>query len=172
MKVFRKLNRKLSKSSRDTFSKRFLHNDIRDISLREWDDMHKGDLKSFVKKFWRFLLKVLVTVLKSEIEHKLDTLYNQVFERFGVPAEHIEKANSLRRELKLRCDAIINKDKTLEVMANIEKETRETKESKKVKGDTFQGILTSINLEKGTKYNMNSTSVEEFYSMMNKLNNA
>jgi len=172
MKVFKKLSPKLSKSQKDTLSKRFLHSDIRDISLREWDDMHKGDVKSFVKKVWRFLFKLIIAILKSKVESKLDELYNQTFERFGVPIEHIEKNNSLRKELRLRCDSIIKKDKTLEVMANIEKETRETKESKKGKGDTFQGVLTSINLEKGTKYDMNSTSVEEFYSMMNKLNNA
>ena len=172
MKVLKKLSPKLSKSQKDTLSKRFLHSDIRDISLRDWDDMHKGDFKSFIKKFWRFLFKVVVAILRSKIESKLDELYNQAFDRFGVPLEHIEKAMSLRKELKLRCDAILKKDKTLEVMANIEKETRETMESSKGKGDTFQGVLTSINLEKGTKYDMKSTSVEEFYSMMNKLNNA
>ena len=172
MKGLKQLSHKLLKSQKDTLSKRFLNNDIRDISLREWDDMHKGNLKSFVKKVWRFLFKIITTILKSKVQTKLDELYNQAFERFGVPLSHIEKANSLRKELKLRCDSIIKKDKTLETLANIEKETRETIESKQSKGDTFQNVLSSINLEKGTRYNMNDTSVEEFYSIMKKLNDA
>jgi hypothetical protein len=172
MKVLKKLRQRLLKSQEDTLSKRFLQSDIRDISLRDWDDMHKGHYKSFIKKAWRFLFRLVIRILKVRIESKLDDLYNQVFKEFGAPVAHLEKTRSLKKELRLRCDAVIKNDKTLEVMANIEAETRETINKESGKGIGIEQSLMSINLDKGTKYDMNTTTVSEYYNIINVLNNA
>ena len=134
--------------------------------------MHKGHYKSFFKKVWRFFFRLLIRILKGSIESKLDDLYNQVFKEFGVPVAHLEKTRSLKAETRLRCDAILKNDKTLEVLANIEAETRETISREGGKGISIERSLSNINLEKGTKYNMNNTTVSEYYNIINVLNNA
>lgn len=133
--------------------------------------MHEGQHKAFVKKLFRFMLKVILFFLKSRLESKLSQYYNQIFKEFGVPANHLETANSLKRELRLRCDAVIKNDKTLSVLANIEKETRETRDKDQKKPRSFQQLLTEINISRSTRYTMKGTNVKEFYTILETVKN-
>ena len=112
------------------------------------------------------MLRIILFFIKDRLESKLNDYYNQIFNEFGVPANHLEKLNSLKRELRLRCNAVIKNDKTLNVLANIEKETREKREKEQAKPRSFQQLLTEININNGTRYKMEDTTVKEFYTIL------
>lgn len=132
--------------------------------------MLKGDPKSFLKKVFRFLFGVLKWFVKSKLEQQLDIYFKQIFDRFGVPKDHINIANSLKNELSLRCDAIITGDMSKNILADIEASNRE--DFKDGKYDTFEGVLTSINLSKGTRYTLKDVTVSEFYEVQKKIKDA
>jgi hypothetical protein len=73
--------------------------------------------------------------------------------------------------LRLRCDAIIKNDSSKNVLAEIEKETREGKK-KDVKGKKIGSILAEINLNKGTRLTIDNTTVKQYYETINAINNA
>jgi len=133
--------------------------------------MHKGKPESFLKKGFRFLVKIILRILKQKLFEQLDHLHNQIFKEFGVPESHLLEVASLKKELRLRCDAVIKNDSSKTILADIEKETREGKR-KEVKGDTIGGILADINLNKATHLTIDNTTVKEYYDIINKLNNA
>ena len=133
--------------------------------------MHNGDVKSFLKKAFRFLANIILRILKQKLVEQLDKYHNQIFKEFGVPEEHLLEVASLKKELRLRCDAIIKNDSSKNVLAEIEKETREVKK-KEVKGKKIGSILAEINLNKGTRLTIDNTTVKQYYETINAINNA
>ena len=150
---------------------RCTHKDISYITLREWEEMHNGYVKSFLKKAFRFLANIILRILKQKLVEQLDKYHNQIFKEFGVPEEHLLEVASLKKELRLRCDAIIKNDSSKNVLAEIEKETREGKK-KEVKGKKIGSILAEINLNKGTRLTIDNTTVKQYYETINAINNA
>lgn len=159
------------RKSKSTLLERCSHKDISYITLREWEDMHKGDVKSFLKKAFRFLANIILRILKQKLFEQLDKYHNQIFKEFGVPEQHLLEVASLKKELRLRCDAIIKSDSSKTILADIEKETREGKKAEN-KGRTIGSILAEINLNKGTNYTIDNTMVKQYYETINVMNNA
>jgi len=133
--------------------------------------MHKGDFKHFIKKVFRVITKILLRILFNRLESQLNKYHNQIFKEFGVPEDHLLEVASKKKELRLRCDAIIKNDPSKVILADIEKENREgLKNSKKYK--TIESTLASINLNKGTNLTIDNTTVKEYYNYIKELNEA
>lgn len=166
MKVLKRLNRWLSRECKSIFSELFLIHSIADFTLYDWDRIHEGNNTYFLKPKFRY--NILLRLFKG-LDTRLDYFYGDIFRKYGTPQSYEDRALSLQRELELRCDAIIYNDASIELLADIEKTSREDKEKGFIP-KSFQSVLVDINLNSGTNFKMKDTTLEEYYELIKSLN--